>query len=78
MIGWHRQLDGYEFEQALGVSDGQSSLTCCSPWVCKELDMTVRLHLTLPYKSVKVWGPCAIFCLSISDRHLDFTMLEIC
>ena len=40
MIGWHRQLDGYEFEQALGVSDGQSSLTCCSPWGGKESDMT--------------------------------------
>ena len=26
MVGWHHQLDGYEFEQALGVSDGQGSL----------------------------------------------------
>ena len=35
--------DGHEFEQALGVSDGQGSLACCSPWGCKELDMTERL-----------------------------------
>ena len=32
--------DGHEFEQALGVGDGQGSLVCCSPWGCKELDMT--------------------------------------
>ena len=40
MVGWHHQLDGPEFEQALGVGDGQGSVTCCSPWGCKELDMT--------------------------------------
>ena len=22
MVGWHHQLNGHEFEQALGVSDG--------------------------------------------------------
>ena len=32
MIGWHHQLDGYEFEQAPGVGDGQGSLDCFSPW----------------------------------------------
>ena len=32
MVGWHHQLDGYEFEQALGVGDGQGSLVCYSPW----------------------------------------------
>ena len=31
MVGWHHQLDGHEFEQALGVGDGQGSLVCCSP-----------------------------------------------
>ena len=31
MIGWHNWLDGHEFEQALGVGDGQGSLACCSP-----------------------------------------------
>ena len=44
MIEWHRQLNGHEFEQALGVGDGQGSLVCCSPWGCKELDMTERLN----------------------------------
>ena len=32
MVRWHHWLDGHEFEQALGVGDGQGSLECCSPW----------------------------------------------
>ena len=43
MVGWHPQLDGHEFEQALGVGDGQGSLACCSPWGFKESDMTEQL-----------------------------------
>ena len=35
MVGWHHRLSGYEFEQALGDSEGQGSLPCCSPWVAK-------------------------------------------
>ena len=31
MVGWHHQHDGYEFEQAPGVGDGQGTLACCSP-----------------------------------------------
>ena len=44
MVGWHHQLDGHEFEQAPGVGDGQGSLACCSPWGCKELDMTEQMN----------------------------------
>ena len=47
-IGWHHQLDGHEFEQALGVSDEQGSLVCGSPWGHKESDMTERLNWTDP------------------------------
>ena len=36
MVGWHLCLDRYEFEEALGVGDGQGSLVYCSPWGCKE------------------------------------------
>ena len=32
MLGWHHQLDGHEFEQVLGVGEGQGSLAGCSPW----------------------------------------------
>ena len=44
MVGWHRQLDGREIEQALGVGDGQGGLACCSPWLCKELGTTEQLN----------------------------------
>ena len=44
MVGWHHRLDGHEFEQVLGVSEGQGSLACCSPWGRIELDMTERLN----------------------------------
>jgi len=44
IVGWHHQLNGHEFEQALRVGDGQGSLACCSPWGCKELDTTECLN----------------------------------
>ena len=44
MVGWHHWLDGHEFEQALGVGDGQGSLVSCSPWGHKELDMAEWLN----------------------------------
>ena len=44
LVGWHHQLDGNEFEQVLGVGDGQGSLACGSPWGCKESDMTEQLN----------------------------------
>ena len=37
MVGSLHQLDGHEFEQALGVGDGQGNLASCS---CKESDTT--------------------------------------
>ena len=40
MVGGHHRFDGHEFEQVQGVGGGQGSLACCSPWGCKELDMT--------------------------------------
>ena len=44
MVGWHQRLNGHEFEQAPGDGEGQGSLACCSPWVCKELDITEWLN----------------------------------
>ena len=40
IVGWHHQLNGYEFEQAPGDSDEQERLACCSLWGHKESDMT--------------------------------------
>ena len=44
MVGWHHRLDGYEFEQTLGDSEGQESLVWCSSWGRKQLDTTQRLN----------------------------------
>ena len=44
MVRWHHRLNGREFEQALGVGDGQGGLACYSPWGRKESDMTERLN----------------------------------
>ena len=46
MVGWHHGLNLHEFEEALGVGEGQGSLVCCSPWGHKELDMTERVNWT--------------------------------
>ena len=46
MVGWHHQLNGHEFEQALGDSEGQGSLASCSPWGRKESNTTERLTHT--------------------------------
>ena len=40
VVGWHHRLNERELEQALGGGEGNGSMVCCRPWVCKELDMT--------------------------------------
>ena len=47
MVGWCHQLNGHEFEQTPGDGEGQAGLACCSPWGCKELDMTEQLDNTI-------------------------------
>ena len=44
MVGWHHQLEGHKFEQALGVGDRQGGLLCFSPWGHKESDPTEQLN----------------------------------
>ena len=68
IVGRYHRLSGHEFEQALGVSDGQGSLACCSPWGHKELDTTEWLNWTdSPWKLLAldpIW--------SLSLGHLSF------
>ena len=40
MVGWHDWLNGHKFEQSPGDNEGRGSLVCCSPWSCKQSDMT--------------------------------------
>ena len=44
VVGWHHQINEHEFDQALGVGDGQGSLACYSPWGHKESDRTEQLN----------------------------------
>ena len=66
MVGWHHQLNGHEFELALGVDDGQGGLTCCSPGGCKELDRTELLNNNnkLPQGQPLCPGACQIIQIS--------------
>ena len=34
-VEWHHQLNGHEFDQTVGDSEGHGSQVCCSPWVTK-------------------------------------------
>ena len=44
MVGWHHQVNGYEFEQAMGVGVRQGSLVSYSPLGHKQSDTTERLN----------------------------------
>ena len=49
MVRQHHRLNGHEFEQSLGDSEGQGSLVCCSPWGHKEADTTELLSLSTTF-----------------------------
>ena len=44
IVGGHHQLNGHEFESALGVGERQGGLVCCSPWGCKDSDVTELMN----------------------------------
>ena len=74
MVGWHHRLNGHQFEQTLGDGEGQGSLVCCSPWGCKELDMTKQLN-----NSIKTicWFSL-LFCKEINSEYtLEGLMLKL-
>ena len=55
MVGWHHRLNGHEFEQAPGDSEGQGSLACCSPWGHEESDRTWQLNNNEKLLRTVVW-----------------------
>ena len=65
MVGWQHWLNGHEFEQALGVGDGQGSLACCCPWDQRESDMTEWLNWLINREEQNL-TPCWI-CLFYSN-----------
>ena len=69
MVGWHHQLDGNEFEQALGVGNGHGSVAYCCPWDCKELGTTKQLKKLRK----SVWAYFYQFCTSCHRSSPKFS-----
>ena len=67
MVAWHHWLNGHEFEQALGVGEGQGSLACGSPRSCKESDMTELLNWT------EEWYQFSIISFGKKKREYSLT-----
>ena len=83
MVGWHHQLNGQEFEQALGVSDGQERLACCSTWGRKELDMIEPLNnsnmsteLMMPFNPLILCWPL-LLCPQSFPASRSFPMCQL-
>ena len=67
MVGWHHQLNGYEFESTPGVGNRQGDLACCSSWGCKALDMTEWLNWT---ELIYTWYCFKCFpCTNLFNPH---------
>ena len=85
MVGWHHRLNGHEFEQALGVGDGQGSLVCSSPWDhhlnLKPAVLTAQfLSHRLVERGVSIyrWGSCIRFhCRKDSKADCCFKATSI-
>ena len=83
IVGWHHRLNGNEFEQAPGDSEGQGSLVCCSSWGCKELGMTYQLNnnnnklLLFKWKRWEIESNKNIFLRKSGHQtKLDFVILN--
>ena len=84
IVGWHHWLNGHEFEQALGVGDGQGSLVCCCPWGRKESDTNEQQNWSDRVLCAKLFQPCPTFCVPMDyslpafsvDRILQVRTLE--
>ena len=78
MVGWHHQINGHEFEQALGDSKGQGSLVCCSPWrlqKVRQVWVTEQQQWLLNFLEI-----CHFKALSLYSSYLinNLTLKQIC
>ena len=74
MVGWHQWPNGHEFEQTVGNGEGQGSLTCCSPWGHKALDMPERLNTNKSCLQVSSMLTNVLFLFQFPSRvHIIFS-----
>ena len=78
MVGWYHWLNGHEFEQILGDSEGLWSLACCSLWGHRESDMTEWLNNNslLCLKLTNLYPPWIITANTYND-YLPGIILSI-
>ena len=55
MSVWHHWCNGHELGQTTEYGEGQGGLECCSPWHCKESDMTGQLHNNSKMALIVIW-----------------------
>ena len=75
MVGWDHRLNGHEFEQVLGIGDGQASLVCCSPWGRKKSDTTEWLNWTELKESESSLAPGS-FLSNPASKHLPLYQVQ--
>ena len=81
MVGWPHQLNGHEFEQVLGVGDGQGGLACCSPWGWKSqtrLSDWTDLNWELFYFKSMLIGRCSRWLKRKFCHFLPTSCLSSC
>ena len=75
MVGWHHRFNGHEFEQVLGVGEGQGSLACCSPWGRKvRHDWVTELNWAWPRPSEQ--NPVSV-SVSLSHPEASISLLSL-
>ena len=78
MVGWHHWLNGHEFEQTQGNSEGQRRQACCSSWDHTESDMTLQLkNNSLP--ELRYYFVFPLFFPSILSKFVsNWAAIHVC
>ena len=69
MTGWHHQLNGHEFEQAVKDGEGEGSLVCCSPWGQSRMPLSNRT--TAHTRRTPEWEALLLFSKVLPHPHLS-------
>ena len=70
VVGWHHRLNGHEFAQTLGDSEGQGSLVCYSPWGHRESDTDKQLN------NIKIFSKYFLPVCGLSFHSVDSVFFQ--